>query len=309
MFGIDDAIIGGIISGAGSLAGGILGNQSNEKINSSNISYQRQFAQKGIQWKVKDAREAGVHPLYALGAPTIPFQPSSVGNDYSYLGKMGQNIDRAIAVNKSKEERSIDARIKEEQLKGIRIENMHRLKSLNDSYGGNSPAVPHVRSVTPNDDGVIEGANTGSNSGVEYPPVIKTPTTNAEAGASPGASPALQVVNMPGGGKQVYLSKTLQEQFEDGVTAEFQKALFDLSKILAVTPPKAVKDFYRSKGGRYRFKKIWTSVGPAWKAYKIKSVKQKDSWWTKEQQKNHDFKRSLKRPKLPGVGRPTIRGY
>lgn len=55
---------------------------------------QKKFAQKGIQWKVADAKAAGVHPLYALGANTVSYNPVSVGGPD--LASMGQDIGGAI---------------------------------------------------------------------------------------------------------------------------------------------------------------------------------------------------------------------
>lgn len=62
-----------------------------------NRANQKEFARKGIQWKVRDAKKAGIHPLAALGAQTHSFQPVSVGGSASGFDAMGQNIDRAIA--------------------------------------------------------------------------------------------------------------------------------------------------------------------------------------------------------------------
>ena len=38
----------------------------------------KQFAKRGIQWRVHDAKKAGLHPLAALGAQTTSFSPSFV---------------------------------------------------------------------------------------------------------------------------------------------------------------------------------------------------------------------------------------
>ena len=35
---------------------------------------QEQFARHALQWKVEDAKKAGIHPLAALGASTSPFR-------------------------------------------------------------------------------------------------------------------------------------------------------------------------------------------------------------------------------------------
>lgn len=43
-----------------------------------NEDLQREFAQMGIRWRVEDAKAAGLHPLYALGAQPIPVTPTQV---------------------------------------------------------------------------------------------------------------------------------------------------------------------------------------------------------------------------------------
>lgn len=51
----------------------------------------RQFAKKGIQWRVADAKAAGIHPLAALGAHTSVAPSMPVGGDAvaEGLGKVG----------------------------------------------------------------------------------------------------------------------------------------------------------------------------------------------------------------------------
>lgn len=119
--------IGEIIGGLGSLVGGLFGKSSADKANRRNIELQKDFAQKGIQWKVADAKKAGVHPLAALGANTISFTPSSVGD--TGLGEgiaaMGQGIGRAIDAGSNQDQRngSLQATIAQETLKGLRLDN------------------------------------------------------------------------------------------------------------------------------------------------------------------------------------------
>lgn len=75
-----------------------------------NAKMQKQFAKQGIRWKVEDAKAAGIHPLYALGASTATFSPSYVGGGYGdTLAASGQAIDRAIDATRTQEERD-DAR-------------------------------------------------------------------------------------------------------------------------------------------------------------------------------------------------------
>lgn len=103
-------MLGAVISGGLSALGGFMGmegakdvNATNAAIAERNIALQREFAQSGIQWRVKDAAKAGVHPLYALGASTTSFSPVSVGavNEAAPMANalvgMGQDVSRAAA--------------------------------------------------------------------------------------------------------------------------------------------------------------------------------------------------------------------
>lgn len=91
-------IIGGIIGAGASLLGGSNAQKSQEKIAERNIELQKEFAQSGIQWKVADAKAAGVHPLAALGATTHSFSPISVGSPAGAgIASAGQYLGRAIA--------------------------------------------------------------------------------------------------------------------------------------------------------------------------------------------------------------------
>lgn len=78
--------------------------------NESNADLQRAFAQQGVQWRVNDAKAAGLHPLFALGANLSGASPSyqiGAGPDYSSLG---QNISRAVdAATSSEDERALKA--------------------------------------------------------------------------------------------------------------------------------------------------------------------------------------------------------
>lgn len=74
-----------------------------------NEQQQREFAQSSLQWKAEDARKAGIHPIYAMGAAGSSFSPVSIaGGSVSLsppiaetgmgdaLQKSGQSFGRAI---------------------------------------------------------------------------------------------------------------------------------------------------------------------------------------------------------------------
>jgi len=78
-----------------------------------NAAMQREFAQNGIRWRVEDAQKAGIHPLYALGAQTHSFAPTSFqpeGPDYSMgraMSDSGQDISRAMQAAATKDDRAM----------------------------------------------------------------------------------------------------------------------------------------------------------------------------------------------------------
>lgn len=98
------SFFGDVVSGIGNA----LGIASSDKWAGKNLDLQRDAAQKGIQWRVKDAKAAGVHPLYALGNPGISIAP--VHNDSAaYMSAMGQDISRAVTAGLSARERRQEA--------------------------------------------------------------------------------------------------------------------------------------------------------------------------------------------------------
>lgn len=101
-------MLGPLISAGASLIGGLINKSSADDAreaqaaaNERNIALQKEFAQNGIQWKVADARAAGIHPIYALGGSTASFTPTSSNFSAdtsigSALASGGQDIGKAI---------------------------------------------------------------------------------------------------------------------------------------------------------------------------------------------------------------------
>lgn len=123
-------MLGSLIAAGASLAGGLLGKssadaarESQENMAAQNIALQREFAQNGIQWKVEDAKKAGIHPIYALGGSTSSFSPvsSSFTADTSMpnaLAAAGQDIGRAVNATRTQSDR-VDAFTKATQTLGL----------------------------------------------------------------------------------------------------------------------------------------------------------------------------------------------
>lgn len=106
-------MLGSLISAGASLLGGFLNRDAQKDANAANAAQaqrnealQREFAQNSVQWRVADAEKAGVHPVYALGAPGMSFSPVSVGATAETglgtgLQSMGQDISRSVAAYRS----------------------------------------------------------------------------------------------------------------------------------------------------------------------------------------------------------------
>lgn len=106
---------GSLISAGASLLGGVLGRSSADKAREANLHQfnlqradQYRFARENIRWRVEDAKAAGIHPLYALGAPSISPSASYIGergDSYSDIGRAGQDIGRAVDALATKDQR------------------------------------------------------------------------------------------------------------------------------------------------------------------------------------------------------------
>ena len=157
--------IGGLLSGAGSIAGSAISanaskdiarenNQTARDIANQNYQWQKEFAQSGLKWNVDQAKELGINPLVVAGGPGASFSPSSTQvfspepADYSHgLSQMGQGIGRAINAVMSKEERAkqnaVDAlNLENLQLKNDYIRSQIAASNASIAKNNNAPALP-----------------------------------------------------------------------------------------------------------------------------------------------------------------------
>lgn len=147
------AAIPGIIQGAGELFGG----SSASRQSSLDRQTQHAMMKEGIQWRVADAKKAGVHPLYALGAQGFSYSPSaSYAGDYGAgsFAQAGQDIQRARQAALTNRERraemarlSIDRAVQNER-EGVLFEQQVERNNLENQLLAsrigrlNSPGTP-----------------------------------------------------------------------------------------------------------------------------------------------------------------------
>lgn len=100
-------VVAAALVGAGaSLLGGGVSQDQQRRLMHEQMDAQREFAQHGIRWKVEDARAAGIHPLYALGASTSSYSPIAVQDQLGpAISSAGQDISRAMTAQATAEER------------------------------------------------------------------------------------------------------------------------------------------------------------------------------------------------------------
>lgn len=144
-------LIPGVLGAVTSLIGGNKAAKSQEKANAQNAALQREFAQNSIQWRVADARAAGIHPVFAMGASTSSASPSfqSVGD--RGISAMGQDVSRALGSMTGRNERnaiqalSLERAGLENALLKVQIRNAER------------QGVPRVGQAVSGDEGLVPG--------------------------------------------------------------------------------------------------------------------------------------------------------
>lgn len=118
------SIVGSAIGAGGSLLGGALSDSRNSAQANAmwrkNYEAQKEFAQNSIQWRVQDAKKAGIHPLYAMGQ-TPGYTPS----DSSYSSAYGEGVSRAMnSIGQAMGQ--LDLSLKKEQVKGEKLNNVNK---------------------------------------------------------------------------------------------------------------------------------------------------------------------------------------
>ena len=93
-------------------------------------------AQNSISWRVQDARNAGIHPLFALGAPTQNMTPTTVG--YSPMD-FASAFDMVANSKFNKELQKQTLEKNQLEIDGLKLRNqvayLHSVKPMRDTMG------------------------------------------------------------------------------------------------------------------------------------------------------------------------------
>ena len=108
-------LIGPLIGAGGAVAGGAISANAASQGNDASLNYQREKDKNIIQYRVEDAKKAGLHPLFALGVNPGSGAPIRVGEqDFGRgISQAGQEIGGAISrrqtpMNKQMQQAQLD---------------------------------------------------------------------------------------------------------------------------------------------------------------------------------------------------------
>jgi len=217
--GLFSKIIGAV---AGPVMSALFNKETSEDAGEMNYAAQKEFAQKGLQWKAADARAAGLHPMAVLGSQGASFAPSfqagtmpgmdlsGLFDDMDSMGPSGQDTTRAQRAVLTDEQREMQAaQIRNQQLQNALLEGQ-----LAEQWGkvmgqpSNPPAPgPSAGRPTPRSG----QANTGE---VRVEPSISEATRKGDLGLAAGQSPAFRDVQISPQTKWELLNPDLGESFE-----------------------------------------------------------------------------------------------
>lgn len=210
-------MLGPIIAAGASLLGGYLQNKQADK----QSAQQKEFAQSGIQWKVEDAKKAGIAPLAALGANTISYTPQAVGD--SGVGAAGQDISRAIDATRSPGQRS-DAYTRTAQM--LELERGGLQNDLLRSQIAKLNQPGHGNGLPVDSEGyTLAGQPNSGIPGVLVQPSKTTTVTPGIPYEQAGTVPDVHFSRTATGGYAPIPSAAIKQQIEDQMLPEFGWAM------------------------------------------------------------------------------------
>ena len=139
---------GAFLTGAGALASGLGLGGSKQKID-------YRGAKRGIRWRVRDARAAGIHPLYAMGAPGIGSGQilSQQGSDPGEaLQGAGAALSQYASAKQQKEQHDLNLQLTQKRMDYIdeQIEASKHARNAQSAHGSavTSPAGERFKTPT-----------------------------------------------------------------------------------------------------------------------------------------------------------------
>lgn len=165
----------GILSFVGSAISGLLGAKSAKK----DRELQKDAMQEGIRWKVADAKAAGIHPIYALGAPSFSPSPVGTGGVDTAFANMGASLDDMMNKRKTGAVDGATARMEALTLENASLQNdllrtqirKANAPGLPPAYAGSDP-VSAARLTLPTGPWMTSATTTAQRMEDEYSDIV-----------------------------------------------------------------------------------------------------------------------------------------
>nr|QJB20469.1 MAG: DNA pilot protein [Microvirus sp.] len=216
----------------GKVFGFIDSNLENNRIKDANTTQYdiaKEFAQSGIQWRVADAKAAGISPLAALGVPLASGPTMAIGGSggSSPFSDMGQSLGRAIDAVSTSKERSVRASLDGLALERASLENELLRSQITSVNRANNPPLPSMVSSP-------ASPATGAPTGTRTVPVEVSSAAGAKAS---GIHPDLTYVRTSAGGLAIVPSKDAKQLIEDQMVPEAMWTLRNHIGTFVKAPP------------------------------------------------------------------------
>lgn len=222
------AAVPAIAEGIGSLLGFGQASKAERraaKLAQAQFQFQQDMAKNSVQWRVADAKAAGIHPLAALGIMPSSFAPVSMGGDggASHLADLGQNIGRAVGAYQSSRERAKQVAVeaaeaaRRRKMEDLEFEQRYRANEIDIAVG----AAQLARLNAP---GSAPPLNVGPGV-VSVRPARTTSPAPGNLGREAGAIRDYGYTNTDEGGLAIVPSFDVHERIEDNMLQQFGWAL------------------------------------------------------------------------------------
>lgn len=193
------------------------------------------FATKGIQWKAADARAAGLHPLFAMGASTHSYTPMAVGvtpeTTGGALSSAGQDIGRAINATRNAPDRA-SAALQALTLERGQLENDLLRSQIAKLNAAPNPPMPvgnryliDGQGQTASGDLSFEDRWSGTSNLVKDKALERVPGAPGRLHQEPAAITDVGFAKTAGGGYAPVPSKDVKERIEDNIIQEVMHAV------------------------------------------------------------------------------------
>lgn len=210
-------MLGALLGTAVKAGFGFLGAKRSEKhaqkMFNQNAALQRQFARQGIQWRVADARAAGIHPLAALGASTHSASPVALGADHSGISSAGQDFSRAMQTglrSRSAQVAHYNAQVRKHNLRNLELRN-----ALLASQIARNTQAGQVPRTGMEDSGIVAGQPDSNVGRYAIIPQRVVASMSGRPGQEPRYISDVGLARTPSGGYAPVMSHDVKQRLDD----------------------------------------------------------------------------------------------